>query len=162
MKILENTRDEIYIIVNEIQSDLEYNFNSIILEYLSKLILKSIDNSIYVPEEIKLSIIDFYEIAEFNLLKATINSENFKQKELFRHVAYETYLKIFERYEDELSFEVCSNFDKIEATLDSTKFYSIRFDLNKLLNLKDKNIPYINRRLLKLRYLDLNYSKILF
>lgn len=157
MKILRNTKSEINTIVDEIQSDLEFNFNSIIIEYLSKLILKSLNNSIYIPEEIKLSISDYYEIAEVNLLKATIHSDDDKQKELFKHIAYETYLKIFEKYEDELSFEVCSNFDKIETTLDSTKFYGIRFNLNDLLNLKSKNIPYINRRLLKLRYLDLKY-----
>jgi len=162
MTIIDNPKNELSLIVNEIQSDLEFNFNSLILDYLSKIILKSIDNSFYIPSEIKLSILDFYEIAEFNLINATIHSENMKQKELFRHAAYEYYLKIFERYEDELSFEVCSNFDKIETTLNSTKFYGIRFNLNELLNLKNKNIPYVNRRLSKLKYLDLKYSNILF
>jgi hypothetical protein len=162
MKIIKNTKNEINTIVDEIQSDLEFNFNSMIIEYLSKLVLKSLDNSIYIPENIKLSIIDYYEIAETNLLKATIHSNNSKEKDLFKHVAYETYLRIFEKYEDELSFEVCSNFDKIETTLDSTKFYGIRFNLNELLNLKNKNIPYINRRLLRLRFLDLKYNNSLF
>lgn len=162
MKILDNPTNEINIIINEIQLDLEYNFNSIILEYLNKVFLKSVCNQIYIPEEIRPTILDFYELAEFNLLKATVHSQNAKEKELFRHVAYETYLKIFEKYEDELSFEVCSNFDKIETTLDSTKFYGIRFSINDLLNLKDKNIPYVNRRLLRLRYLDFKYSNVLF
>ena len=161
-KILDNPTSEISLIVNEIQSDLEYNFNSIILDYISKIILKSMNNKIYIPEDIRLSILDFYDLAEFNLLKATIYSQNIKEKEMFSHVAYETYLKIFEKYEDELSFEICSNFDKVEITLDSTKFYAIRFNLNELLSLKNKNIPYVNRRLLKLRYLDLKYSNILF
>jgi len=162
MKILKNTKQEINTIIDEIQSDLEYHFNLIIIDYLSKLIFKSLDNSIYIPKETKLSISDYYEIAEVNLLKATIHSDNSKQKSLFKHIAYETYFKIFEKYEDELSFEICSNFDKIETTLDSTKFYGIRFNLNELINLKNKNLPYIERRLLKLKYLDLKYFNILF
>jgi hypothetical protein len=161
-KILENPTAEISIIINEIQLDLEYNFNSIILEYLNKIFLKSLTEQPHPPEDLKITISDLYELAEFNLLRATVYSQNSKEKELFRHSAYGTYLKIFEKYEDELSFEVCSNFEKIESTLDSTKFYGIRFSISDLLNLKDKNIPYINRRLLKLRYLDFKYSNVLF
>jgi len=161
-KIIDNPANELSIIINEIQLDLEYNFNSIILDYVNKLFLKSVSNQVIFPEKIKQGIEDFYELAEFNLLKATVYSQDPKEKELFRHSAYETYLKIFENYEDELSFEICSNFDDIETTLDSTKFYGIRFSINNLLNIKDKNIPYVKRRLLRLRYLDFKYSNILF
>lgn len=161
-KIIDNPANELSIIINEIQLDLEYNFNSTILDYVNKLFLKSVSNQLVFPEEVKQGIEDFYELAEFNLLKATVYSQDPKEKELFRHSAYETYLKIFENYEDELSFEICSNFDDIETTLDSTKFYGIRFSINNLLNLKDKNIPYVKRRLLRLRYLDFKYSNILF
>ncbi len=161
-KILDDPSKEIRLIIDEIQLDLEYKLIPLIIEYMSKLLMKSMDHSLHIPEVISPTIIEFYDLAEFNLLKGTILSENDKQRNLFLSVSYDTYLKIFEKYEDELSFEVCSNFDKIETTLYSTRFYGIRNHLHELLVLKNKNIPYINRRLLRLKYLELKYSNILF
>jgi len=162
MKIENNTLEQIFIIINEIQSDLEFSFNKIITDYLSSLFLRSIKNELYIPDPETSDKVNPYEVAEFNLLKATINSVNKDEKKLFSTAAYKVYLSIFENTEDELSFEICSNFDNIEIVLDSIKFYSIRFNINELLNLKDKKIPYINRRLSKLKYLELKYEDILF
>lgn len=153
-KIYNNINYELNSIIDEIQKDMEFNFSKNILDYVNKLFLKSINNSIYMPEKIDNGPVELLEIAEFNLLKATIHIENVKEKNIYRHIAYDTYLKIFEKYEDELSFEICSNFENIQTTLEGTRFYRIRDNIIELLNVKQKNIPYIKRRLLILRYLE--------
>lgn len=45
-KIIDNPANELSIIINEIQLDLEYNFNSTILDYVNKLFLKSVSNQL--------------------------------------------------------------------------------------------------------------------
>lgn len=160
MKILNNPKEEISNIIREIKDDLDFEFTNNLIIYISDVIIKSFDNKVYFMDNSVLC--DKYSLAEANLLRATIYSNNIKEKELFISASYKTYLNIFESNEDELSFEILSNFDNIEILLDSIKYYPIRFNIVELLNLKDKNVTYINKRLLKLKYLDLLYSKYLF
>lgn len=160
MKILNNPKEEISNIIKEIKDDLDFDFTNNLIIYISDVVVKSFDNKVYFPDNSILC--DRYSLAEANLLRATIYSGGIKEKELFISASYKTYLSIFEINEDELSFEILSNFDNIEILLDSIKYYPIRFNIVELLNLKDKNIAYVNKRLLKLKYLDLLYSKYLF
>jgi hypothetical protein len=159
MLIFNNIDLEARNIINEIQLELGYNFKDLIVDYLSRLLIKSMKNKVIFPELSGSNIIDLYDLAEYNLISCSIFPNGKAEIEIFRHLSYEVYLKIFEVYEDEISFEICSNLEKVETVLNSLQYHNIRFDITKLLDKVEHDSPYVRARLLKLKYLDLRYSE---
>lgn len=159
MLIFDNIDLEARSIINEIQLELGYNFKDLIVDYLSRLLIKSMKNKIIFPESSGSNIIDLYDLAEYNLVSCSIFPNSKTEIEMFRHLSYDIYLKIFEVYEDETSFEICSNFEKVETVLNSLQYHNIRLDITRLLDEVESGSPYVKSRLLKLKYLDLRYSE---
>lgn len=165
MKILDNPKIESEKIIKEIHSDLKYDLKPMVVDYLSNLFFKSLERPIsIVLDDILLNndLYLLYNLAEINLLNATIYIKPDIEKDIYSGLSYKVYLKIFEKYDDEISFEICSNFEKVETILSSIKYFPMRNDISYLLDLENQKMPYIKNRLLILNYLDLKYNRYLF
>lgn len=94
-----------------------------------------------------------FEIGHFSLLSYTIFNDNLRAKELYRKAAYKAYHTIFDKYTDDVAFEICSDIEMIEEILVGIKYYSIKSDIVKLLEASKNNSRYVKIRLAKMGYI---------
>ena len=147
-----NIKEEIIDVVRVMAKDLEFRPSEKLENYIAHLIEKSIFEDFHgLNMDNEATIESLYKVAEFNFIRATIITVELPQ--LHIKMAHSAYSRIFEKYVDELAYEVLVDMEKITVLLFGLKHFSIRNDIEKLLDAKGKS-GYVNILLLKNGYVD--------
>jgi hypothetical protein len=147
-----NIKEEIIDVVRIMAKDIEFRPSEKIENYIAYLIEKSIfEDFSGLNMDNEATIESLYKVAEFNFIRATIITVELPQ--LHIKMAYSAYTRIFEKYVDELAYEVLADMEKITILLFGLKHFSIRNDIRKLLDAKGKS-GYVNILLVKNGYID--------
>ncbi len=147
-----NIQEEILDVVKIMAKDIDFRPSQMLEIYIASLIEKSIFNDFSgLKLDNKATIESLYKVAEFNFIRATLITVELPHIHI--RMAHSAYSLIFEKYTDELAYEILLDMEKITILLFGLKHFSIRNNFEKLLEAKGKS-GYVNILLLKNRYID--------